>query len=135
MRVFVDTSAILALLSSRDRLHAEAKRTYRDLVRSQAVFLTTDWVLAEAVTLARRRAGYAAARTVGDALLGAGFELLWVDRSLVDDAWRWFEKFRDQELSLCDCLSFATMRSRALKVAYAYDDDFRIAGFDVAGRS
>ena len=134
MRVFVDTSAILALLSTRDRWHLEAARTYRGLLDSRATFISTDWVLAEAVTLARMRVSYAISRKIGDALLGTGFDLVWVDRVLVDEAWNWFEKYSDQALSLCDCVSFVTMRRLGIKTAFAYDDDFRIARFEIAGK-
>jgi predicted nucleic acid-binding protein len=56
MTVFVDTSAIVALLSARDAHHEEAVATWAALLRRKATLVTTDLVLAETVVLVRARA-------------------------------------------------------------------------------
>ena len=38
----------------------------------------------------------------------------------------------DRDLSLVDCLSFEIMESRALKIAYAFDEHFVENGFTIA---
>jgi predicted nucleic acid-binding protein len=57
------------------------------------------------------------------------FEIVWVDRALLDDAWRLYRRYRDHDLSLCDCVSFAVMRRRRIDIAFAYDRDFEAVGF------
>jgi predicted nucleic acid-binding protein len=127
--VFVDTSAIVALLSATDDHHTEAVEAWRGLVRQRARLVTTDLVLAEAVVVARVRAGFDASVQVGERLLAEPFEIVWSDRALVDEAWKLYRRYRDHVLSLCDCVSFAVMRRGRIQTAFAYDDDFDAVGF------
>jgi predicted nucleic acid-binding protein len=43
----------------------------------------------------------------------------------------WIERFRDQAFSLTDAASFELMRREGLRTAFAFDDDFRTAGFEL----
>ena len=129
MTVFVDTSAIVALLSAADDHHAVATATWRRLVRERARIATTDLVLAEAVIVARVRAGFDLSVQVGERLLAEPFEIIWNDPKLLDEAWKLYRRYRDHILSLCDCVSFAVMRRRRIEMAFAYDQDFEAVGF------
>jgi predicted nucleic acid-binding protein len=127
--VFVDTSAIVALLSATDDHHSEAVEAWTSLVRERARLVATDLVLAEAVVVARVRGGFDLSVQVGERLLAEPFEIVWSDRALVDAAWKLYRRYRDHVLSLCDCVSFAVMHRRRVKTAFAYDDDFDAVGF------
>jgi predicted nucleic acid-binding protein len=127
--VFVDTSAIVALLSARDDHHEHAVGAWRGLLRERARVVTTDLVLAEAVVVARVRAGFDVSVQVGERILADPFEIVWIDRPLLDEAWKLYRRYRDHVLSLCDCVSFAVMRRRRIQTAFAFDDDFDAVGF------
>src|SRR5262245_7692646 len=60
--VYVDTSAILALLISSDAAHARAGRAFDKLAAEQTSLLTSSYVLVETSALVGRRAGLAAVR-------------------------------------------------------------------------
>ena len=51
--VFVDTSALVAAAARRDQNHLQAIETLRRLVGAQRALFTTNYVLAEAYTMAR----------------------------------------------------------------------------------
>ena len=129
MTVFVDTSAIVALLSATDAHHEPAVGAWKGLLRERARVVTTDLVIAEAVVVARARAGFDVSVQVGERILADPFEIVWIDRPLLDEAWRLYRRYRDHVLSLCDCASFAVMRRRRIQTAFAYDDDFDAVGF------
>lgn len=129
MKVLVDTSAIVALLSAADAHHEEAAAAWKGLIERRARLLTTDLVLAEAVIVVRARAGFELSVQAGERLLRDPFELVWVDRSLLDEAWRLYRRYSDHLLSLCDCVSFALMRRQGISMAFAYDADFEALGF------
>lgn len=129
MTVFVDTSAIVALLSATDDHHAVAVDAWKGLLQEHARLVTTDLVLAEAVIVARVRAGFDLSVQVGERILADPFEMVWIDRTLLDEAWKLYRRYRDHVLSLCDCVSFAVMRRRQIQTAFAFDDDFDAVGF------
>lgn len=98
-------------------------------MRERARIATTDLVLAEAVIVARVRAGFDLSVQVGERLLAEPFEIIWNDPKLLDEAWKLYRRYRDHILSLCDCVSFAVMRRRRIEMAFAYDQDFEAVGF------
>jgi len=133
VNVFVDTSAFLALLWRRDANHRHAVATWKALLARGARPVTTDLVVAETVALTRGRAGYQLSVRAGEQLQRDPFEIVFVDRPLLRNAWAIYRKYRDHVLSLCDCVSFASMRQRKIGLAFAYDDDFEGFGLERAG--
>jgi predicted nucleic acid-binding protein len=127
--VFVDTSGIVALMWARDRWHRAAKIAWRGLLTKRTPLVTTDLVLAESVALARSRGGFDVSVKLGEALRKPPFEMLWSTADRIDAAWTLYKKYRDHELSLCDCVSFAVMLDRGATTAFAYDEDFENVGF------
>ena len=70
VRVFVDTSALIALLDEDDQWHGVAASAFRRLVATTTL-VTTNYVEVEAVALARHRLGRAAVERLTDAILPA----------------------------------------------------------------
>jgi hypothetical protein len=130
VKVFVDTSAFAALENRRDGRHESATREYRRLIRARTSLLTSDYVFDEVVTLLKVRAGAQIALAWGKRLLASSlYELLIVDRTLLDSALDIFGGALDQAFSFTDCTSFALMRAHRIDAAFAFDDDFRRFGF------
>lgn len=130
--VFADTSGLLAAWFDDETRHQEAAQAWRDLAKRGEKLLTTNLILAETVTIVRRRHGWKASRTAGDALLRSrNVELVTVTREQLDAAWRDFLRDPDPKLSLCDTCSFVVMRERGVDVALTLDRHFADAGFEV----
>lgn len=126
--LFLDTGAILALVLPRDGHHQEAVQFVR---RGPQRFVTTSQVLAEVATLVNRRRGPAeAAGVVRRYLALPDVEMIWVDASLFASGIEEMARYRDKGISMTDAISFAVMRRRRLTAAFAFDDDFRRAGFE-----
>jgi predicted nucleic acid-binding protein len=129
MRVFVDTSALYALLADDDPQHERAVATWRSLLQGSDL-VTHNYVHLEAAQLVRKRLGGSAV----DVLLGVvlpSIQTAWVDEALhagALDAW----SASGWRTSLVDQLSFAYMRRNGIDVAFAYDRDFESAGFRLA---
>jgi predicted nucleic acid-binding protein len=51
MRIFIDTSAIYALLDRDDIEHKKAKKIWIDLLHSENILLTSNYVLVESFAL------------------------------------------------------------------------------------
>ena len=128
MTLFVDTGAWMALSYRRDDHHAEAVR-FAEREFASARLVTSEAVLGETVTLMRFRLGHAAALGFIDSLADVPADIVFTDAALRSDALDIFRKAGDQSFSYVDCLSFAIMRNRSIREAFAFDADFARFGF------
>ena len=125
MKVFVDTSALFAVLDERDPNHVAAGATWHALL-DEAGLVTHNYVHLEAEALVRRWLGRDAAAVLIDVLLPA-LTTVWVDEPMhraAVEAWR-----VGGGTSLVDHVSFAVMRNAGMDVAFAFDADFERHGF------
>lgn len=127
MTVFVDTSALFALLDRDADEHREAAAAFDVLLDTERL-VTHSYVVVEAEELARGRLGVAAARDLLDRLLGP-IEIHWVDGEIHQAAVAALLAAGRRDLSLVDCVSFEVMRRLAISTAFAFDRDFERAGF------
>ena len=126
--VFVDTSAILALLVASDNAHAMASAAFTRLSSRQAPLLTTSYVLVESYALLGRRLGSAAVRAFR-AEFAPLLRVVWVEEPLHERALDEFLQRSSRTLSLVDVTSFLVMRERRIDEAFAYDRHFDREGF------
>lgn len=132
-RAAIDTSALLALASSRDQYHRRAVGIERAFRAAGGQWVGSTMVLAELHGHLIRRIEPQAARRVMDALLAdPAFE--WRD-STVDLTRRainrWIAGYADQRFSLTDAVTFELMREERVTRAFAFDRDFATAGFEL----
>jgi predicted nucleic acid-binding protein len=129
LTVFVDTSAIYALLDSVDENHSAARDTYASLIRHEPL-LTHSYVAVESAALVQRRLGAEAVRRVFDDLL-APLELIWIDEPVHHRAVAAMIASESSTVSLVDWTSFEVMRDQGIDRAFAFDDDFERQGFEL----
>ena len=129
-RVFVDTSALLALLNPDDSNHRRARVAFDRLAAMSAALTTTSYVLVETYALVGRRLGAEAVRAFRDSFAPL-LEVIWVDESLHEAGLDLLTTRKSGRLSLVDTVSFVVIRERALDRVFAYDDDFRRERFDL----
>jgi predicted nucleic acid-binding protein len=129
--VFVDTSALLAVLHAGDENHARAARAFRALLESDQELVTTNYVLVETVALLQHRFGVASVRGFLDAVAPT-IATVWVDAELHAGAAAALLTAARRDLSLVDCVSFACMRRLGMTRAFHFDRHFREQGFAAA---
>lgn len=128
MTIFIDTSALYALIDVDDDNHVPASERMAGLRYDDASLLTHNYVAVEAVALAQRRLGLEAAVDLHDRLLPLT-NVEWVDAGLHGAAWTALRAARRRRVSLVDQVSFALMRRRRIDTAFAFDADFAREGF------
>lgn len=128
MTVFVDTSAIFALLDHDDAHNHQAAHELENLIESDAL-ATTNYVIVEATALAQRRLGAAAAKALSVDLAPL-LEVVWIDEEIHAAATAALLASRGRRVSLVDFTSFEVMRRRGIRSAFAFDRDFDRQGFD-----
>jgi predicted nucleic acid-binding protein len=128
MSVFVDTSALLAVLDADDAYHGRAIRLWSDLVGGEEDLLTTSYVLVETFALAQARLGLPAARLLNDDVVPI-LRVTWVDEAIHRAAATAMLTAQRRHLSLVDCVSFEAMRRLGAERVFAFDRHFRQQGF------
>lgn len=127
--IFVDTSFLFPLFSQRDPDHARVRAAldaYRGQ-RARDLFLTTNHVVAETITLIRTTPprSHAAAVRAGERLYEESFSrVYWSPADDERAAFAYFEQYADKEYSFVDCLSFVVMEKLGIREALALDSDF-----------
>ena len=131
-RVFVDTSAFVALRNRAEREHEAARAGLSRLVSERAQLFTSNYVFAETYTALLVRVGRAEAIEWGRHFrAGAAIELLRVDEPMEEDAWALLEFHTDKRWSYVDATSFALMEREGVQTAFAFDHHFRQRGLAV----
>ena len=130
--VFVDTSALYAVLDADDEHHAEAAEGWESLLQhiesGRRSGITHYGVVVETTALVQRRLGMEAVRHLHDALLGV-LSVVTVDETLHTHALTAMLAANRRNVSLVDWTSFELMRARGTTCALAFDADFTERGF------
>ena len=133
MRLFVDTSALVALANSKDKHNVSAVE-FREKLRSSSsratLLIISNYVFDETITLLRVRIGHAYAISFGKSLKDSElFRIHWLTPEVDELAWDIFVKYSDKDYSYTDCTSFALMKAEGIDTVFGYDDHFRQFGF------
>ena len=122
--IFIDTSFFVALLSPRDAHHKRAREAF-DAFKGQRLvdlFLTTNNVVLETVTVAGRQGGNRLAVEVGQMLYAEKLARMY--RTTPEDeaaALAYLKQHQDKRYSAVDCLSFVVMLEHGIHEVFAFD--------------
>ncbi len=126
MRIFVDSSAVVALLVKNDGKHREAVAALRYFTEQSAELILSNFVVAEIYNLLIARTYPGKAR---EWFMSNTWPIEAVSFSDERRA-RWLiEKYADKDFSYTDATSFATMERLEVDLAFTYDQHFRQYGF------
>jgi predicted nucleic acid-binding protein len=131
-KIFGDTAGWANLVDPRQPFHDLATQIYDDIKQRQGVVVTTNYVLAELVSLLLFRLRLPHSTIVGfinDLKASPVVEVVHIDPSLDAEAWDLFQRRPDKTWSLVDCASFVVMQKRGINEALTSDVHFEQAGF------
>ena len=121
-RVFVDTSALLALIDRADPQHPAVRDAFSRL--SDAELVTHGYVVVESLAVVRRRFGVEGAITLLDDILPI-VEIVEVEPELHGRVQARYRESLPSGISFVDRVSFAVIERDALDATFATDGDFR----------
>lgn len=134
MKIFLDTSAIIAIYNADDKFHDDASRMMKDISTGKihlTRFYVSDYIFDEAMTFIECvLRDHELAQSVGEALLSSPFTImLRVDDEVFKEAWDRFKASRDR--SFTDCSSFVLMERNGINHAFSFDEHFTEEGFQI----
>jgi len=132
MRIFLDTSFLIALSDEKDRNHKRAKTSLKELVGKGTRFILARNILNEYLDGVTKRISKEKAIEELDNILNS--KLLVVEPVTErdwDKAIVFFKKYNDQQIDITDCLSFAIMERLEIIGVLTFDNHFTVHGFDI----
>ena len=128
MSVFIDTSGFIAVLDKDNASHAEAVKTWMDILTSEEDLVTTNYVLVETCALVQNRLGMTAIKIFQEDVVPV-LRIEWIDKDVHHAAMGIMLAAGRKKLSLVDCVSFETMRLLGVTTAFTLDKHFKEQGF------
>jgi predicted nucleic acid-binding protein len=128
--VFVDTSALFAVLDADDEMHAQARHEWERELNSGEILHTSSYVLVETSALLQRRIGMDGLRTFSADMLPV-INVIWVDEGIHRSAYHALLVSARRDISLVDCASFEVIRRLDIDQVFCFDTHFTEQGFRV----
>ena len=128
MSIFIDTAAFLAVLNANDRFHRLARKTWGEIISSDSVLFSSNYVILEMTALLQHRFGIEALRLFESDVLPV-VEIAWVDETIHKRGMSVLLAANRRNLSLVDCTSFEIMRQIGLDQVFTFDPHFGEQGF------
>lgn len=127
---FVDSGAWIALALSRDPLHVQAREQWQALGAAAAKLHTSIPVVIETFTFLERNANRDVALAWKESIYRPRVvKILSCELRDLERSWEYFRRKDLHKLSAVDATSFAIMQRARIRLAYAFDHHFAVAGF------
>jgi uncharacterized protein len=127
MIIFIDTSALYALMDADDRKHERARDAWAQWLDQPVQFLTSNYVLLESLALIQHRLGIQAARQFDEELMPV-LRVHWIDAELHTTALKMVLAVGQRDLSLVDCTNIELMRRLGHRTIFAFDRHYTEQG-------
>jgi uncharacterized protein len=128
--IFIDSSALLAIVKVDDINHLRAKQQWLDLLNSNESLYTNNYVVVESIAITQKRSGLKVMEQLQRNILSLVY-IDWVDEEQHSQALEAVFEYKRRKLSLVDCTAFQTMRSLGIETAFTFDNHFREEGFNI----
>lgn len=130
--IFVDTSALYAILDRDDAGHPAARGTWTKWLEADdgPKLIASNYILVETFALLQSRLGLDAVRSLMDDLIPV-LTIEWISPDDHQAAVAMLRNANRRRLSLVDCSSFQIMRRLAVNEAFTFDKHFSEQGFRV----
>lgn len=132
MRVFVDTSAFIALLVTSEQKHQQCVEKYQQYKQQNDLFYTNNLVLAEVYTRILYDLGRDACRKViekiQDLQTQGKLKVFQVDKIIATQSEKLIIKFAEHKLSFTDVSIYSMVKEYKLDEIFTLDADFKKVG-------
>ena len=130
--IFADTSGWANYFVRSEPFHKAAKQLMRQWYQERTKVVTTNYILSELVALfisPLRIPRSQQIQTIETINRAEWIEVIHIDKTLHNQAWRFLKKYDDKMWSLVDCSSLVVMQQRRITQGFTTDHHFEQAGF------
>src|SRR3990172_188470 len=127
MSVFIDTSALYAVMDANDVNHERALTSWEDILGKNEPLVSHNYVLVETLALLQYRLGVEAVAAFQDAIAPILTIELVAETEHLSGITTVITANR-RKLSLVDCVSFIIMRKLGITTVFAFDQHFKQQG-------
>lgn len=130
VKIFVDTSALFAMLAEEDAQHLSAVQTWKDILKKESLLSSNNYVLVECLALIQNRLGLEFVQHMRSSIVPF-LSLDWIDEEYHQAiVGRLFATNR-RSVSIVDHSAFETMQRLDIQTVFTFDPHFREQGFSV----
>lgn len=123
-RVFVDTSALVALFRTRDVHYGRARTISEQMLRERTIGITTEMVIAETITVLSMRESKETAVRFWDWLQEEDIDVASISPKIRDRAFEIFTRHPSKNFPFFDAVSLALMEREGITHAFSFDRHF-----------
>ena len=128
MKIFLDTSALIAYYNADDKYHAQAVEVMEEIKRGEipfSRFYVTDYVFDETVTFVECiLKNHELALSLGDALQTSPLTtIIRIDEDTFNESWERFKQYKG--FSFTDCASLQAVKRHNIDSVLTFDEHFR----------
>lgn len=127
--IFIDTGVWVALADEDDFHHKDAAHIFPSLLRTCKELITSNLVVAESYILILKGLGHTAAVAFLDKI-NSSPKIIRIHATfdLENEAEEILRKYKDQDFSYTDAVSFSIMKTHKIKRAFSFDKHFETMG-------
>ena len=133
--IVLDTSFIVAFYNTRDENHQKAIKLMDEITKGKyGKLYITDYIFDESITVVLiRLKSISETVKIGESIRKST-ELLEVEMTDFEDAWKFFKRQEITGFSFTDCTTLEMMKKNEIKNIATFDEDFvKVKGINVIG--
>ena len=130
IKIFVDADAFVALTVETDANHEKARSLLNRLTVNPVLFLTSNYVFSESITIISQRASHQTAVTFIAKMqsMESPFQITRADENIEEEAIGVFKAQTSKNTSYVDCTNMVFMKRLALDAIFSFDEVYRKNG-------
>ena len=130
MKIFIDTSAFIALMDSDDVFHSPASDLFLKISKENVDYLTSNYVILETISLLQKTIGLSAVKDFKKLMLPI-VRIIWIDEKIHRESLNNLIVAEKKKISLTDYSSFYILDNYNIDKVFTFDKHFKEKGYEI----
>jgi uncharacterized protein len=130
VRIFIDTSAILAFMNEDDEFYKDSFNIFSQLLEERSKIISSNYILLETMVILKNRIGVEAVKVLRNDILPV-IKICWIDEDIHNYCVNIQIAADREKVSLVDYTSFEIMQRLNIRWAFTFDNHFKDMGFEI----